>query len=72
MKTAKKLNNQFNINVDDDTAAMVEKIAEHEQRKPAELLRLLLIPALRKKWVEIQTQEHPENKTTPTVAKFTA
>lgn len=61
MKQAKKLNNQYNINVDDDTAQMVEKIAEHEQRKPAELLRLLLIPALRKKWVEIQTQEHQEN-----------
>ena len=72
MKQVKKLNNQFNINVDDDTAQMVERIAEHEQRKPAELLRLLLIPALRKKWVEIQTQEHPENQTTPTVAKFTA
>ena len=61
MKQAKKLNNQYNINVDDDTSALIERIAEHEQRKPAELLRLLLIPALRKKWVEIQTQEHPEN-----------
>ena len=72
MKQAKKLNNQYNINVDDDTSALIEAIAEHEQRKPAELLRLLLIPALRKKWVEIQTQEHPENQTAPTVAKFTA
>ena len=72
MKTAKKLNNQYNINVDDDTAQMIERIAEHEQRKAAELLRLLLVPALRKKWVEIQTQEHPENQDTPTVAKFTA
>ena len=72
MKQAKKLNNQYNINVDDDTSALIERITEHEQRKPAELLRLLLIPALRKKWVEIQTQEHPENQTTPTVAKFTA
>lgn len=72
MKQAKKLNNQYNINVDDDTSALIERIAEHEQRKPAELLRLLLIPALRKKWVEIQTQEHPENQATPTVAKFTA
>ena len=61
MKQAKKLNNQYNINVDDDTSALIEAIAEHEQRKPAELLRLLLIPALRKKWVEIQTQEHQEN-----------
>lgn len=72
MKQAKKLTNQFNINVDDDTSTLIERIAEHEQRKPAELLRLLLIPALRKKWVEIQTQEHPENQATPTVAKFTA
>ena len=61
MKQAKKLTSQFCINLDDDTAQMVERIAEHEQRKPAELLRLLLIPALRKKWAEIQTQEHPEN-----------
>lgn len=61
MKQAKKLTNQYNINVDDDTSALIEAIAEHEQRKPAELLRLLLIPALRKKWVEIQTQEHQEN-----------
>lgn len=68
----KKLDNQFCINLDHDTAAMVERIAEHEQRKPAELLRLLLIPALRKKWVEIQTQEHPENQAVPTVPKFTA
>lgn len=72
MKQTKKLTNQYNINVDDDTSALIEAIAEHEQRKPAELLRLLLIPALRRKWVEIQTQEHPENQTTPTVAKFTA
>lgn len=72
MKTAKKLKNQYCINLDDDTAQMVERIAEHEQRKAAELLRLLLVPALRKKWVEIQTQEHPENQTAPTVAKFTA
>ena len=72
MKQVKKLNNQYNINVDDDTSALIERIAEHEQRKPAELLRLVLIPALRKKWVEIQTQEHQENQTAPTVAKFTA
>lgn len=72
MKTAKKLNNQYNINVDDDTAQMIERIAEHEQRKAAELLRLLLVPALRKKWVEIQTQEHPENQAAAKAAKFTA
>lgn len=72
MKTAKKLKNQYCINLDDDTAQMVERIAEHEQRKAAELLRLLLVPALRKKWVEIQTQEHPENQAAAVAAKFTA
>ena len=70
MKQVKKLNNQYNINVDDDTSALIERIAEHEQRKPAELLRLLLIPALRKKWVEIQTQEHQENNEPMSTAIF--
>lgn len=72
MKTAKKLTNQYNINVDDDTSALIERTTEHEQRKAAELLRLLLVPALRKKWVEIQTQEHPENQAAAVTAKFTA
>lgn len=57
----KQLNNGYTINVDDNTAALIEAIAEHEQRKPRELLRLLLIPALRQRWAEIQRQEHPEN-----------
>ena len=57
----KQLNNSYTINTDDQTAALIEAIAEHEQRKPRELLRLLLIPALRQRWAEIQRQEHPEN-----------
>ena len=61
MSQDKKLTNSYTINTDDNTAAMIETIAEHEQRKPRELLRLLLIPALRQRWAEIQRQEHPEN-----------
>lgn len=61
MKENKKLTNQYCINLDESTAQMVETIAEHEQRKPAELLRLLLIPALRSAWVQIQREEHQEN-----------
>ena len=61
MKQAKKLNQVYTINVDEETAQLIERIAELEQRKPRELLRLLLIPALRNKWVQIQTQEHQEN-----------
>ena len=61
MSQDKKLSNTYTINTDDNTAALIEAIAEHEQRKPRELLRLLLIPALRQRWAEIQRQEHPEN-----------
>ena len=57
----KQLNNSYTINTDDQTAALIEAIAEHDQRKASELLRLLLIPALRQRWAEIQRQEHPEN-----------
>lgn len=70
MKTTKKLNNCYSINLDDDTAALLEKIAEHHQRKPRELLRLLIVPALRQQWADIQRQEHKENQQAPTVAIF--
>ena len=66
-----KLNKQFTINTDEETATQIEKIAEYYQRKPAELLRLLLAPTLRNEWAKIQQQEHPENNTAPTVARFT-
>jgi hypothetical protein len=72
MKQTKKLNCCYSVNVDEDTAKMIEVIAEQEQRKPRELLRLLLKPALLNKWAEIQRQEHPENQAAPTVAKFQA
>ena len=70
MKDTKKLNNQFCINLDDETAQQVEKIADYYQRKPAELLRLLLAPVLRNEWATIQRQEHPENQAAPTLARF--
>ena len=66
-----KLQKQFTINTDEETARQIELIAEYYQRKPAELLRLLLAPTLRNEWAKIQRQEHPENKTAPTVARFT-
>ena len=70
MSQDKKLTNTYTINTDDGTAALIEAIAEHEQRKPRELLRLLLIPALRQRWAEIQRQEHPENTEPMTPARF--
>lgn len=70
MKESNKLQNQFCVNVDDATAQQIIKIAEYYQRKPAELLRLLLAPVLRNEWATIQRAEHPENQTAPTLARF--
>lgn len=65
-----KLKNQFTINTDEETAAQIMKLANYYQRKPAELLRLLLAPALRNLWAQMQQEQHPENNTAPTLAKF--
>ena len=63
METNKKqLDQSYTINLTKEQADMLERIAEHEQRKPRELLRLLIVPCLRAKWVEIQRAEHPQNK----------
>ena len=70
MANNNKLTKQFTINTDEETAAQIERIAETYQRKPAELLRLLLGPALRAEWAAIQREQHPENQTAPTLARF--
>ena len=57
-----KLNNQFTINLDEETAELVNKLAKIYQRKPAELLRLLVVPQLSNEWAKIQAIEHPENR----------
>ena len=70
MANNNKLNKQFTINTDEETARQIELIAEYYQRKPAELLRLILAPALRNEWANIQRAEHPENQAAPTLARF--
>ena len=70
MANNSKLTKQFTINTDEETAEQIETIAEYYQRKPAELLRLLLVSALRNEWENIQRAEHPENRAAPTVARF--
>ena len=65
-----KLTKQFTINTDSETAAQIEKIAAYYQRKPAELLRLLLAPILRQEWATMQRETHPENQAAPTLARF--
>ena len=70
MKTTKKLDNSFTINVDQPTAEQIEKLAQYYQRKPSEFLRLILAPVLRDYWAKMQREEHPENKQEPTLAIF--
>ena len=57
-----QLDKSYTINLTTEQAEMLEKIAEHEERKPRELLRLLLKPILVQKWCEIQREEHPQNQ----------
>lgn len=56
-----KLKNQITLNLDDDSAELVQLLAEYYQRKPAELVRLLLVPVLVDQFAKIQRQAHPEN-----------
>ena len=57
-----KLQNQFTINLDDDTAETLEALARELQRKPRELLRLLVAPVIRKEWERVNAEKFPENK----------
>ena len=65
-----KLTNCYSINLDEESARMIEAIAREQQRKPRELLRLLLKPVIKAEWIKLQTQTHPENQQAPTVAQF--
>lgn len=72
MKTNdKQLTNQFCVNLDQETADLLRRLADTYQRKPSELLRLVSVPQLLKLWQEIQREEHPENQASPTLARFT-
>lgn len=65
-----KNNNSFTINLNDDLKNQVLKIAEIYQRKPAELLRLLLAPAIINEYAKIQRAIHPENAQPIQEAKY--
>ena len=66
-----KLKNSYSINLDDDTAETLEALARELQRKPRELLRLLVAPVIRKEWERVNREKYQENQTAPTVAHFT-
>lgn len=66
-----KLKNSYSINLDDDTADTLEALARELQRKPRELLRLLVAPIIRKEWERVNREKYPENQQAPQVAHFT-
>jgi len=65
-----KLVKQYCVNLDADTGAMLERLAELYQRKPSELIRLLIAKPLRDEWSKVQREEHPENQEQPQPARF--
>jgi len=71
MRTEQKKTRAITIHLDEPTAQQVETLAEYYNRKPAEFLRLILAPTLRNYWAEMERNEHAENKTEPTLARFT-
>ena len=71
MRTTEKLMRNYCIRVDEPTANQIEQLAQYYQRTPSDLLRLLLAPALRQQWAEMQRKQHQENQERPTLARFT-
>lgn len=71
MKTTEKKMHNFCVRVDEPTANQIQKLAEYYQRTASDLLRLLLAPALRQQWAEMEREQHKENQERPTLAKFT-
>lgn len=63
-------NNAITINVNDDIKSEITKISKYYQRKPAELLRLLLIPVITREYAKMMAQEYPQNNEPMTEAIF--
>lgn len=71
MKTNnKQLDKVYTVRLNEETSAQLEKLAEIYQRKPSELIRLLLVPELIRQWAKVQTLEHQENQLPMSAAIF--
>lgn len=65
-----KLDNNYTLHLDTDTSNLIEKLAQYYNRKPCELLRLILVPQLIQEWAKVQATEHQENQTKLEQARF--
>ena len=59
-----KLSNSYTINFDEDYSKLIEELAQAYQRKPRELLRLLLVPIIHDKYAELEQMKQGENPNT--------
>lgn len=66
-----KLTNNFTINTDEEIAKMIQELAQDKQRKPCEMLRLLLIPVIIEEWEKLQARKQPIQKGEIKKAVFT-
>lgn len=65
-----KNNNAITINVNDNLRALIDKLAAHHNRRPAELLRILLTPVLIDEYAKTQREKHAQNTLPLTPAIF--
>lgn len=65
-----KLKNCYSVNLDDETADTLEALARELKRKPRELLRLLVVPAILQEWENLNRERFQENQESPLLATF--
>lgn len=70
MKKEVKNNNVYTINLNDDLKGLITKLADYYKRRPADLLRLILTPALIDAYAVMQQHQHEKNGDAWTVATF--
>ena len=62
MKKTNKLNNQITVNLSDADRDLLLKLCSAYNRKPAELVRLLLVPAMVDEYSLLMQQKHAQNR----------
>lgn len=70
MKKDIKNNNVYTINLNDDLKNIIAKLADHYNRRPADLLRLIITPALIDAYAVMQQQLYKSNNDPWKVATF--
>ena len=65
-----KLSQNYTLHLDKATSEMIEKLSQFYERKPAEFLRLILVPVLSQYWAKMETIKHEENTQKMTLATF--